>query len=114
MKPITAEEKLAWLRLARSSGIGPMHATKLIDRFGTAVEALAALPRLLTTGRWGEVVVPGREAALREIDAIAAAGATLLVRGDPEFPGALREIADPPVALVVRGEAAILRHPAIA
>ena len=39
-------ERLAWLRLIRSENIGPVTFRELIRRFGTAGEALTAVPEL--------------------------------------------------------------------
>ena len=43
---LTADEKLDWLRLARSDNVGPITFYKLLERFGGAGAALDALPGL--------------------------------------------------------------------
>jgi DNA processing protein len=45
-----AQERLDWLRLARSSGIGPVTIRDLIGFYGTAAKALEALPDLVRRG----------------------------------------------------------------
>jgi DNA processing protein len=114
MHAIDRDEKIAWLRLARSAGIGPIHASKLVERFGTAVEAVAALPRLLATGNWGTAQLAGSDGVLRELEAAERQGTLLIVRGEPLFPQRLREIPDPPVALCVRGRIELLERPGVA
>ena len=39
-------ERTAWLRLARTDGVGPVTFFKMIERFGEAEAALDALPDL--------------------------------------------------------------------
>lgn len=45
--PRTPAERLDWLRLARSRGVGPRTFLKLMARFPSAAEALDALPSLV-------------------------------------------------------------------
>jgi hypothetical protein len=49
-KPLSDVERLDWLRLARTSGVGPVTFSKLIERFGDAETAIDALPRLAKRG----------------------------------------------------------------
>ncbi|SNB55374.1 DNA processing protein [Arboricoccus pini] len=114
LSTIDPDEQRAWLQLARSRGIGPTHALRLFNRFGSAVEAVAALPRLISTDRWPNCVLCSAGQADRERDAVARSGAHLLVYGDSRLPAALREIADPPVALIVRGSPALLTGEGVA
>jgi DNA processing protein len=108
MTAMMPEEKLAWLRLARSPGLGPVHISRLVERFGSARAAVDALPGLLATGRWGEAKLAPRETIERELEAATRLGAHLLVRDEPCYPAALRAIDDAPVAIVVRGRVDLL------
>ena len=63
------------IRLVRSPGIGPVTYRQLIARFGSAGEALAAVPDLARRGGGKAPVLFGREAAEREIDKVERAGA---------------------------------------
>ena len=47
---MTSAERLAWLRLARAETVGPVAFRHLIQRFGTAAKALAALPSMAARG----------------------------------------------------------------
>lgn len=109
-----AAEKLAWLRLARSPGIGPRSHARLIERFGSAVAALAALPGLRATGRWPGVALAPEEDVLAELAAIEAGSVQLLLRSDPAYPRLLREIADAPPVLLARGRTELLAGPSVA
>jgi DNA processing protein len=107
-------EKLAWLRLARSPGVGPRSHARLIERFGSAGAALEALPGLLATGRWPGVALAPEEEALAELAAIETAGVRLLLSSDPDYPARLLEIADAPPVLLARGRVELLAGPSVA
>ncbi|MGI9464984.1 MAG: DNA-processing protein DprA, partial [Aestuariivirgaceae bacterium] len=40
------DERCAWLQLIRSENVGPATFEQLIDHYGSAADALAALPEL--------------------------------------------------------------------
>lgn len=102
-------EKLARLRLSRSEGIGPVALKRLLDRFGAAEAAIAALPQLARAG--GGQAAPklcSAAAAEDEIAAVARLGGRMLVLGEELYPHLLAEIADPPGAVAVLGDPARL------
>ncbi|MGD9545697.1 MAG: DNA-processing protein DprA [Methylocystis sp.] len=93
-----------WLRLIRSENVGPRTFRQLINRFGGAGAALDALPSLAARSLRGRTIrIATREEALREIDAARALGVRLITTGDPDYPPLLREIADAPPLIAVRG-----------
>ena len=101
-------ERLAWLRLARSRGLGAMLFFRLIERFGKATAVIEALPRL-----HGQLAAKGFElASERSVDAEIAAldrlGARLLLACEPDYPLPLRNIADPPPVLILLGRPHLL------
>ena len=53
---LSDNQRIDWLRLIRTEGIGPRTFRQLINRFGGAAAALEALPDL--TRRKGRTVVP--------------------------------------------------------
>ena len=62
------EEKLACLRLIRKPNIGPMTFSLLLQRYGSAIEALRAVPELAKRG--GRSLKPsGRALAEAELQA---------------------------------------------
>ena len=85
-------QSLAWLALAITPGLRPRDALTLVERLGSPRAALETIDRDGGLAR-GEA----------ESRAIARAGATLVAWGDPGYPVRLREIADAPLALAVRG-----------
>ena len=64
-RPISDEQRLAWLRLIRTDGIGPITHRELINQFGGGIEAIAALPDLARRGYWLGAVL--REANTRDV-----------------------------------------------
>ena len=92
---ISNQERLDWLRLARSSGIGPVTVRDLIAYFGTAAKALEALPDLARRGGGRRPVrlCPKNEAE-REIESLAKRGARVIARPEPDYPGALAALED--------------------
>ncbi|WP_198669193.1 DNA-processing protein DprA [Elioraea thermophila] len=108
---MTEEERLARLRLARTSGLGEATARALIAREGSAQAALEMLPR---TRRGRTFVVPPVGAVQAEVAALARLGARLVVLGDPDYPPALAALSDAPLALAVAGDVAALSARAVA
>src|SRR5690554_3471279 len=99
-RPLTDEERIDWLRLIRSENVGPISFRQLLRRFGSAAAALEALPELARRGgRARPLRLCPREAAEREIAALARAGGRLLAAADPEYPEALAAIEDAPPLL---------------
>jgi DNA processing protein len=106
MRP--SRDQLAWLGLALVAALAPSRAHALVERFGGPGAVLAAAPDVLAGAGLAPAVAAeiGRAVgrARAEAEAIAAAGARLLAWGDAGYPARLREIAEPPLVLVVRGE----------
>ncbi|HET9707708.1 MAG TPA: DNA-processing protein DprA [Gemmatimonadales bacterium] len=113
-------ELAAYLALAQIPGIGSARLRTLLDAFGSAlgaqiapVGAIAGLPGFGTAAA-NAVRAAGRaggEEILRALDRI---GARVLLPADPEFPPLLAETPEPPAALFVWGDVAILSRPAAA
>jgi DNA processing protein len=112
---ISEQERLDWLRLARSSGIGPITVRDLIAYFGTAAKALEALPDLARRGGGARPVrlCPKPEAE-REIETLAKLGARLIARPEPDYPEALAALEDAPPVIAVKGRAELLNPDRIA
>ena len=112
---ISDQERIDWLRLARSNGIGPVTIRDLIAFYGTATKALEALPDLVRRGGGARPVrVCSKPEAEREIEALAKLGARLIVRSDPDYPEALAALEDAPPVITVKGRLELLRPEKIA
>jgi DNA processing protein len=106
--------RLDRLRLARTSGIGPVLYRRLMQRFGSAAAAMAALPDI--TGRAGAAApkIPTIADAEREIAALRQIGGRMLISGDEDYPWLLALLPDPPPVLSILGDVAAFRLPAVA
>ena len=108
-------ERLDWLQLARSGGVGPRTFLKLLQRFGSARRAFEELPGLAREAgaeeRWQRC---RRDEAEAELEALSQLGCELIAWSEPDYPRRLAEIADPPPVLVVQGRVDLLAAPAIA
>lgn len=112
---LTQAGRRDWLRLARTENVGPVTFAQLIDRYGEASIALAALPDLARRGgRVSPLGVPPPGEITRELEAGAALGARLIASCEADFPGPLAALDPPPPVIWVRGEAALLSRPSVA
>jgi DNA processing protein len=116
----TDEDRLAWLALALSPGLGPK---RILDAM-REVEAPSRILSLSLTELEGlrfpasaaQFIFEGkaRSAAEAELARVSAQGAMVLSYSCPEYPERLKEIYDPPPVLWVRGNAELLGRPSIA
>lgn len=110
---LTDEQRLDWLRLIRTDGIGPRTFRGLINRFGSAAAALDALPDL--TKRAGKHAVPLSKAeAEREMAAAARLGIRFLAMGEAAYPKALHATETAPPLIALRGDPATLLKASVA
>jgi DNA processing protein len=114
------ENRLAWLALALTPGLGPKRILDAVRELDTASQVLALpltdLEGLRFPSEAAQFIFDGkaRRAAEEEWARVAALGATLVSYSCAEYPERLREIYDPPPVLWVRGEVKLLSRPAIA
>lgn len=112
---LTDEQRLHWLRLIRSEQVGPSTFRDLINHFGTAEQAIDALPDLAKRGGAAKRI---RIADLKNIEAELERAATLGIRliamGEPDYPSWLRAIDDAPPVILAKGRLSVLEKPMIA
>ncbi|WP_338425443.1 DNA-processing protein DprA [Sphingopyxis kveilinensis] len=111
---MTHSERLARLRLIRTPHVGPVSWHQLMQRFGSGVAALEALPDLVLRGGAGKARIAPTEIAEREIARAAALGARHIFSDEDDYSPLLREVEGAPPVVVVRGDTAMLRRPCIA
>jgi DNA processing protein len=108
-------EKIAWLRLFMTENVGPATFFQLIGRHGTAEKALSALPDYARRGgRKKALLIPSAADVQKQLDLCDSTGGRLLVYAERAFPAVLRDIADCPPLLFVRGQVSLLRKKAVA
>jgi len=115
MNGFSPSDRIDALRLARSENVGPITYAQLLRRYGTPGRALQALPELARRGgRAAAIRIETAAEAAREIDRAAALGARMLLRGEPDYPALLDQVADAPAVLTVQGELRHLERPTLA
>jgi len=98
-----------WIALNMTPGVGPRAATKLLERFGspdavfqarrTELEQLRLRPETIESILKYEFEAK----AVEELENVKAIGGDILILDDGSYPALLREIADPPMTLYVKG-----------
>ncbi|MBV9832806.1 MAG: DNA-protecting protein DprA [Alphaproteobacteria bacterium] len=111
--PLLAGERLARIRLARTSRVGPVTFHEMLGHYGSAEAALEALPELARTARLDTRAVSAAQIQ-REAADLAELGGRFIVIGDDDYPALLAQIADAPPILSVIGDAALLARPSVA
>jgi len=110
---ITQEEAFAPIRLLRTANVGPVSYRQLLKRFGTAGEALAALPDIAARG--GARLQPAPERRIAdEVAAVKRAGARYLFHDGEDYPPMLAQLSGAPPILIARGRAQVAANPAVA
>lgn len=104
-------EKRDWLRLIRTPTVGPVSFRDLLRRYGSAGQALEALPGLV---RKKPLKIPTTEDIEAEMAGCDAQGITLLAACEPDYPAYLRAIDPPPPLISVWGNSQILHRPCAA
>ncbi|MQY43104.1 DNA-protecting protein DprA [Epibacterium sp. SM1969] len=113
LPPTTEDTRYTWLRLLRSRRVGPVTFHRLLDTYGSAQNALAALPEVArTAGVKGYEICPASTVDA-ELDAAKAAKARLLCFCDPEYPEQLKDLADAPPLIWAKGDLSALKRPAV-
>ena len=111
----------SWISLNMTPGVGPRAATKLLERFGSAdavfdarraeLESLRLKPETIESIQKKEF----HGKALEEFEWVKQFGGDVLILDDGSYPDLLREIADPPMTLYVRGDwQACMEQPCVA
>lgn len=114
IRPLDTAERLDWLRLSRSERVGPVTFHRLLERFGSAREALNALPDLAKRGgRMSGLKLFPKADAEREMADAARLKAGLIAWCEPSYPPWLRAAEDAPPLLCVLGSLHLLAKPMI-
>lgn len=102
---LTHQERLDWVRLARSGGIGPKVFQRLLARY----DSVSGVIKAVVSGRVKESIELASERSVdTEYAAVEALGGQLLLSVDMLYPYLLRQLYDPPLVLTVLGDAALL------
>lgn len=103
--PLSDTEKLTWLRLSRTENVGPITFYQLVERFGSAGDALDALPDLANRGgRKKPLKAPSLSQIEKEYAALQNIGGDLVTASCDAYPLALSSTADAPPVLSYIGD----------
>ncbi len=113
--------RISWVALNLALSPCPLAARSLLERFGSA-EAILAAPAArmadlpgVTERLQARLRDPGLlEAAAAEMERARRQSIRLLIRDDPEYPGILAQLPDPPPLLYMRGSVGAGDDPAVA
>jgi DNA processing protein len=99
-----------WISLNMTPGVGPRKATQLLERFGSAENVFHATRTELESLRLRPETIESilkrefYEKADEELEKVRNLGGDVLILDDGSYPYFLREIADPPITLYVKGD----------
>lgn len=115
MTALDATGRLACLRLIRSGNVGPVTFHELINHFGGAEQALAALPEISRrASRRRPISVCPAEQAEAELAAAARHLARPIFSFESDYPTPLAHLAVPPPMVYVKGRSELLHRDVIA
>ena len=112
--PPQDDERFEHLRLLRSRRVGPATYRRLLAEHGSAAAALDALPAIAAAAGVPDYTVCPEGVVQAELKAGRAAGARLLLQGDPDWPRVIDDLADAPPLLWTLGRLDLLQRPMIA
>src|SRR5215213_6725121 len=99
-----------WIALNMTPGVGPRVATKLLEAFGSPQNVFHARRAQLESLRIKPETIESlisrafSQRASIELERVKKLGGDILILDDGTYPAMLREIADPPITLYVRGD----------
>ena len=114
-RALSESERIDWLRLSRSSQVGPITFFALLTRFGSAARALEALPEMAArAGRKAGPKIPMPAEMHRELERARKLGVRVIAACEPDYPVALAAIEDPPPVIYAGRNPALFERPSVA
>ncbi len=102
------------LRLIRSANVGPVSYYRLMQQYGTAKNALRALPELTRSGGRRRPEIASKRSIEREIETVEKLGGKFLFHDQHTYPAFLSELRNAPPVLIWRGDISLIQRPAVA
>ncbi len=107
-------QRLSWLQLIRSENVGAVTFINLIEHFGSASNALAALPELSIKGGKGKPIrIASRKDAEQELERAEKIGVRFVGVGEPDYPPYLRAAETPPPLVAIKGNCDCFFSPSV-
>ncbi|MEL6473128.1 MAG: DNA-processing protein DprA [Pseudomonadota bacterium] len=112
---LSENERLDWLRLARTRHVGPVAFAQLLARYGSPAKALDALPDLSRkAGRKRPLTAPPAGQIEDELNAVQRYGGRILASCEADYPAHLSALDPPPAIITVLGDVRLAANPCIA
>lgn len=111
---ISQSERRDRLRLIRTESIGPVTWRQLMDHFGSAEDAIAALPDFAGRAGKRDIRIASAADAEKELAQLGELDAQTVTLGEPDYPTTLAAIDDAPPVISVRGNISALAKTGIA
>jgi DNA processing protein len=111
---LSEAQRLDWLRLIRTESVGPRTFQSLVNRFGGASAALAALPALARERMGKSIAVFPLDDAKRELELAARSNTRFIAIGEPDYPLPLSHADDAPPLIAVMGNSDVTLMPSVA
>lgn len=117
---LSEDDRLHWLRLARTERVGPITFHRLIRRYHTPQKALEALPHLSANpraaggGRKAPLVPPPMSDIEREYTHLKKRGGDIVCAVEANYPIPLSAVEDAPPVLSYIGDIALFNRPTVA
>ena len=111
-----------WVRLEQTSGVGPETARKLLGALGLPGNIFSAnfatlqkiVPERIAHALLSPLRAETQALIEKSLDWAGQPGNHILTLADTDYPGALLDIADPPIMLYVKGRIELLSNPSLA
>lgn len=110
---LSDDERIAWLRLARTESVGPSTFSTLVQGFDGIHAALEAAPRLARRGG-KELKLYDAGRAERELEAAAELSGRIIASVEPDYPPLLAALDPPPPLITVLGNPELLQRESVA
>lgn len=104
-------EKRDWIRLYRTSTVGPVAFRNLLTRYKTAAAALDALPHIITKK---SIRIPSVQGVESEMDAADQIGAQYLMSCESQYPEYLKALDPAPPVISCLGDLSLFSRPGVA
>lgn len=112
---LSEAELISWIRLARTHNVGRSTFFNLLNIFHSVEAAIENIEEFSMKGGLKKPIKPsGKEDAIKELEATFEFGANIIGFTEKAYPKMLREIADPPPILTVKGNVTLLNQNIIA
>ncbi len=114
------QQRAAYVALALTPGIGPSRIHAILQvcytatgAFSAPFEFLRSIPGISPAAA-SAIATSGLSVGVRVLEEVERLGARALIADDPDYPGLLREIPEPPPVLFALGDLTLLERPAVA